>query len=718
MIYAKSDPVETLREHTDRVMDNYYKIKSTYGEKIQNIVGDENFWDMLEIACFYHDFGKIYTPFQNEIRKRLKMELLETDFKNDIPHGYLSPAFLNYKDICSKYGKDKYAILVQVIGFHHERDREIEDLNKFQKVLQQDLMKNIDKLNSEFGIKLNKISIKYISYINQLVRVKEGDRDYKKYVMLKGLLHRIDHSASAHANVEIEASSSIADKTMEYITRKKNSKLRSPQNFVLDNRDKNIVMIASTGMGKTESALIWIGGEKAFFTLPVRVSINAIYKRIFDEIEFKEVGLLHSTSFDFLYTEGYNDSFEKYEISRQLSYPLSLSTIDQLFTFPFKFKGYEKLYATLAYSKVVIDEIQAYSPKIAAVILKGLEMITRMGGRFMIMTATLPRIFKEYLKQHGIDFEFACFYSDIKRHRISIREARLDEEIGLIIEKAKENKVLVIVNTVKKAVELYSTIINAKLVKEGNIDVNLLHSLFIQRDRFEKESRIKNYDQNGIWITTQIVEASLDIDYDVLFTELSTLDSLFQRMGRCYRKREYILEEPNIYVYYNDSSGIGNVYDKEIFEISLMKIKEYDGCLLDEKQKVDMVDEIYSRETLRGTNYLKEFDDALKFLDAVFDYDLDKRDAQRQLRDIANVKVIPIEEYERNMDLIEDYLNEKDLSKKHEKLLEIKQLTMDVSFYRVKDYLVPTRINGIFIVGLKYDDKVGLYIGERISNVI
>ncbi|MDI3312228.1 MAG: CRISPR-associated helicase Cas3', partial [Thermoanaerobacterium sp.] len=689
MIYAKSDPVETLREHTEKVMDNYYKIKAMYGDKIQNIVEDENFWDLLEIICFYHDFGKVYTPFQNEIRKRLKMELLETEFKNDIPHGYLSPAFLDFKDINLKYGRDNYVILVQVIGFHHERDREIEDLSKFQKVLQQDLMKNIEKLNVEFGIELKNPNIKYINYMKQLVRIKERDKDYKKYVMLKGLLHRIDHSASAHVDVEIKAEASIADKTRDYITKKMNSKPRAPQDFTLKNRDKNIVMIASTGIGKTESALLWIGEEKAFFTLPVRVSINAIYKRIFDEIGYKEVGLLHSTSFDFLSKEGYNDSFEKYEISRQLSYPVSLSTIDQLFTFPFKFKGYEKLYATLAYSKVIIDEIQAYSPKIAAVILKGLQMINDMGGRFMIMTATLPRIYKEYLDQFNIDFEFACFNSDIKRHKVNVREAPIDEEVELIIEKAKKHKVLVIVNTVRKAVDLYNTIISKESVK-GNIDVNLLHSLFIQRDRFEKEDRIKNYDKNGIWITTQIVEASLDIDYDVLFTELSTLDSLFQRMGRCYRRREYTLEEPNVFIYHNNSSGIGSVYDRDIFQISLIKIREYNGCLLDEKQKVDMVDEIYSKEVLKGTNYLREFNDAIKFLDSVFDYDLDKRDAQRQLREIANVKVIPVEEYENNMELFEEYYNEKDYNKKRQKLLQIKQFTMDVPFYRVKNYLAPT----------------------------
>lgn len=57
------------------------------------------------------------------------------------------------------------------------------------------------------------------------------------------------------------------------------------------------------------------------------------------------------------------------------------------------------MYSTLAYSKVVIDEIQAYSPEIAAVLVKGIEMIHKIGGRFMIMTATMPTIYIDELKR-------------------------------------------------------------------------------------------------------------------------------------------------------------------------------------------------------------------------------------------------------------------------------------------------------------------------------
>lgn len=51
-----------------------------------------------------------------------------------------------------------------------------------------------------------------------------------------------------------------------------------------------------------------------------------------------------------------------------------------------------------------------------------------------------------------------------------------------------------------------------------------------------------------IWISTQIVEASLDIDYDYLFTELSTADSLFQRMGDA-TERESTIQINLMYLY-------------------------------------------------------------------------------------------------------------------------------------------------------------------------
>ena len=65
----------------------------------------------------------------------------------------------------------------------------------------------------------------------------------------------------------------------------------------------------------------------------------------------------------------------------------------------------------------------------------------------------------------------------------------------------------------------------------------------------------------------------MDIDFDVLYTEMSTLDSLFQRMGRCYRKREYTGDDANIRIYTENLSGLTAIYDKDIHEISLKLLK-------------------------------------------------------------------------------------------------------------------------------------------------
>ncbi|WP_219715783.1 CRISPR-associated helicase Cas3', partial [Clostridioides difficile] len=188
---------------------------------------------------------------------------------------------------------------------------------------------------------------------------------------------------------------------------------------------------------------------------------------------------------------------------------------------------------------------------------------------------------------------------------VSIVENSIDENLGKIIQSGMNKKVLVIVNTVKSAVEKYELI--EEIVKPKGIDVNLnlLHSMYIQEDRAKLEKYIKefaNSDRNGIWITTQLVEASLDIDFDELHTENSTLDSLFQRFGRCYRSREYEENSPNIFIYTEKATGIGSIYDKDIVEKGLELLKTFINgkeCVkMKEKYKVEMVKILYSKESL------------------------------------------------------------------------------------------------------------------------
>lgn len=72
-----------------------------------------------------------------------------------------------------------------------------------------------------------------------------------------------------------------------------------------------------------------------------------------------------------------------------LAQPLTVCTVDQLFKFVYRALGTEIFAATLKYSKIVLDEIQSYSPQVIATIIYGLKMIQELGGRFAIITGNL-----------------------------------------------------------------------------------------------------------------------------------------------------------------------------------------------------------------------------------------------------------------------------------------------------------------------------------------
>lgn len=688
MIIAKTKPkVETLYEHTNELLERYKVLKSAYFRNIPN----DQVWKLLYKAALYHDFGKVNNDFQRRLLRYIKsdQEIPPSEFKA-IPHNYLSPFFLPIDQW--DFTKEELKALIQAIAFHHERDAQ-PDHRLLKRVYEEELIQHFPIIFKEMkgNIELpnnDQKAYKILNHMKKRIREVVDDEDtYYLYVLVKGLLHRLDHAASAHVEIEIDSKTDISELTNNYLTNtfgtSPNKHVRRPlQEFTYKHQDKNLIIIAQTGMGKTEASLLWAGMDKTFFTLPIRVSLNALYNRVYYGMDYKKVGLLHGNSASHLDGSGVEDWEVIYDQSKHLSNKLIFTTIDQILKFPFKFKGYEKFLATMAYSKVIIDEIQAYNPWIVAVIIRAIEMIHKIGGKFMIMTATLPQIYLDELHERNIIDENCLIEEfvdeDFIRHKISIEDQSINEDLERIRNLSKEHKVLVIVNTVEKAVELYNELFDE--------DVYLLHSRFIQRDRSLLEKEIQNFangEQNGVWITTQLVEASIDIDFDYLFTELSTIDSLLQRFGRCYRKRELDHDNPNIYIFTEEISGKGTVYDKNILDLTIKYLKPFHNKTISEKDKINLVKKIYSKEELQHTEFYKKFKDALQRLDYLDDYQYSNEDAQNILRGEQNITVIPRSIYDEIFDKLEKLESESDSRKRTKLRREISKYT--VSIRRTKE---------------------------------
>lgn len=654
--YLAKSSGQTIAEHTQDLLDNFKLLQKIYPSVHVN-------WDLLYLACCYHDLGKMNRAFQKKLVPGGQRDL------NEVPHGLLSTAFIPMKELKNTYNLSELKALAYAVAYHHNRN--------FSAVSSKNMAEQIEIMKSEAeefscdfidNIQVRQLSKRYFE-LNKRIYAENNQEEADNYLMIKGLLNRIDYAASGGIAVEVPNDFLLEDMGQLLKRWQKNSEANwnSLQQFMLANQDENVVVIAQTGEGKTEAGLLWLGNQKGFFTLPLRTAINAIYKRLKEDVFIQDfdskLGLLHSETYgQYLALEKASEEIDEYYTkTKQMTLPLTICTIDQLFDFVFRYDGFEAKLATLSYSKVIIDEIQMYSADLLAYLITGLRYIQQYGGKFAIMTATLPGIILHLLKQEGVQFiePPAPFINKIIRHRMKLVEEILNTD--LIVEHYQENKILVICNTVKKAKEIYT-----ELNTEFPGDVHLLHSQFIKKDRSAKEKTIFNMGQKessqaGIWVTTQVVEASLDIDFDLLFTELSDLNGLFQRFGRCYRKREVTAEiSYNCFVYDGGEgtcNGIGTIIDKDIFRFSKEALRDKGNGDFSEADKIKLIEAVYTPEKLAHTDYYQDIVSNINYLKMVSEGEFDRAEVLQKFRNINSLDVIPAPIYKEHSEEIDKLID-------------------------------------------------------------
>lgn len=686
---------KTLKEHHKDIVTCAEMFFLEYGEYFT-----EKEKKLVVEACRIHDLGKVNLVFQAMICPKLAEKFhIDVRKTQQIPHGFLSAVTISldeFDDLSELFSDKDFGPFITAVYYHHDREDHYNS-PAIRKYAEKYYMKQIEEYLNRKIRKLNCSNLDDLLFRNNVYTGKyiPDSNAWKEYLLIKGLLNKFDYTVSAGYENAESAIDLHEKKLVKNIEKFLNGKeLRPAQKFMKMNRDKNLIVIAPTGSGKTEASLLWMNGEKSFYTLPLKVSSNAIYLRIKENYEYKDVALLHSDAMA-VYLREYNgneDIGEKYERSKMLSQPLTVCTVDQLFRFVYRALGTEIFAATLKYSKLVLDEIQAYEPRVIATIIYGLKMIQEMGGKFAIITATFPPVLKYFMEQYGLVEGKQYIFKDFTgkeyqvekypRHKVEIRHSEMNlDEIRL---RGKNRKVLVICNTVSKAQKLYKKL-------EGE-NVWLLHSKYIRRDREFLERKIMGFSESGesgIWITTQIVEASLDIDFDILYTEMCTADSLLQRMGRCNRKGRYCPNEANIVVFDN-RNGVSegkrrSVYEDKLYDRSLELLSKYEHILFSEDKKTAYMNEVYSVDGVKETIYFENIQKDLKLFSEIHPTEYSADEAE--VRDIRSVTIVPENVYVENQNLFEygvEFLKKPNMSREARSLIKSKleNLTLSLNLYQ------------------------------------
>mgnify|MGYP000660356690 CR=1 FL=1 len=273
-------------------------------------------------------------------------------------------------------------------------------------------------------------------------------------------------------------------------------------------------------------------------------------------------------------------------------------------------------WSSVLLSNLILDEVHLVADSTKSLnFLMALERIAiDSETKLILMSATIPESLKRVLRRDtGEKVELIEFKEDSDKEFINERRGKkydvhiekLDEENKFVVMMnwMEENtddfkRRIVVFNTVKDAVDFYN------LVSKNYENVILLHSRFSMEDRANKVNEMRKVigEEEYLVISTQVIEAGVDVSSDLFITEIAPPNSLIQRLGRFLRYDNE--EEGRIYIWYEDlpreDQERYKVYDLDLVNRTLEKLKEMgnigNGFFHDHEKYKRLLDGVYREE--------------------------------------------------------------------------------------------------------------------------
>ncbi|MEJ6401092.1 CRISPR-associated helicase Cas3' [Nicoliella lavandulae] len=484
-----------------------------------------------------------------------------------------------------------------------------------------------------------------------------------------------------------------------------------------DSIDPGVFIIeAGMGTGKTEAALSSVeqlaqkkGCSGLFWALPTQATTNAMFGRV--EAWCEKIAASSDTNVEIQLVHGkaaLNDSFTKIPHSIDINEDENagvlvngwfsgnkkailddfvVGTIDQLLLLALKKKHLELRHLGFSQKVVVIDEAHSFDAYMQEYLYRSLNWLGKYGVPVVILSATLPsdkrlKMINSYLGISGADdynqnnaYPLITYTDGNKVSQISVsdnidsKNVKLNKFNGNLLDELKSvlsdgGVAGIIVNTVKRAQQIAKDMIE----EFGEDSVELLHSSFIATDRSNKEKNLlleigkdnSHRPYKKIIVGTQVLEQSLDIDFDILFTDLAPMDLLMQRIGRLQRhennnsNRPSKLKKPQVYVLQTDSnyefdSGSIAIYG----ELLLIRTQYYLPSIISIPRDLScLVQSVYNLSSdITNIN-----------LDLPNDFDAKYKRAKDSYQELINdkrksAKTYMIKKYEKNKDNLIGWIN-------------------------------------------------------------
>lgn len=756
-ILAKSKPEKSLEEHTKDCFDKLLLVLDWKKELITKICQkynlDENLiLKRLFLTVAFHDIGKANIRFQAKVRGK-SFEGLESHPLASVPfiHHYIKDEpILEYDDNMF------YPETLAIVSHHNRLYKEVYGGYKTMKVnyAEVDYFENFIDFVNQQAKRFNLIhwqdlifdysiledvipfNLFHDDVFDQVPNFKQTDKIRDIFVLFKSILHYSDWLASS----EYHNYQYVSDESIDSLTSKMKIKVphfKDWQGFQKKAAkiNGNIFVQIPTGQGKTEASVLWAinhnSSQKIIFLLPTMVTTNKMYDRMKQFFEKDEiVGLSHGTAQYVLKNNGEietEDLRKHYLYNRSFFKPVTIATIDQLIYSFFNW-GYWVLTGSASYNaKIIIDEIHIYDAYTFGLLLKIIECIKPYNTQFAIMSASLPNILKEEIEK--IIPEYTLIqeqkFNEKQRHLLETFENGIELKINEILSDYRcKKKILIVCNTIKKAREIFD-LLQDEVSKEHKM---LYHSQFTLLDKKDKEKQLDNIrdlKHGFIAVCTQIVEVSLDIDFDILFTENAPIDAIIQRLGRVNRKGEinlrlHDMEFAKVVICKENEASRKYVYKgfEKILEDSFTQLQKFEKGLLGNLQEQhfkQIVDLVYTKDNL-GASFFQEINEAKQLIEKIWRkitnniYTLQAE--QRQLEDISSRKIDYI--------TYECVLLKHNIIKDFPKMLEnkqfdqVKEYTLKIPLYIAKKYgarKISDNVE-IFMIDLEYDEVYGVTYKE------